>query len=145
MRIPQLDEATIREHTEEGSLERGRRYLEAGKVRHLERDAKGRIEAQVQGSQLVPYTVTIRYDGSGVTSADCSCPYHGGSWCKHIAATLLATLQKPEEDVQESVRAMVERLSREELVELFDRLAVREPRIAEWIEKEVPPRAETRP
>ena len=48
-----------------------------------------RLTAEVEGSEFVPYQVSIRLHGDGVADAHCTCPYDWGGYCKHIVAVLL--------------------------------------------------------
>ena len=134
MDIPGLTETTIREHTEEGSFERGERYLEEGAVQHID-VSPGEVEAHVQGSETLPYTVSIQYGDEGITQVNCTCPYHEGSWCKHIVAVLLAHLRGAEERTL-TLQALLSDMSRDELVALVERLADRDPRVKEWVQEE---------
>jgi uncharacterized Zn finger protein len=134
--IPNLTESTIREHTESGSFERGERYFTSGAVRNMD-VRPGKLEAFVEGSAPNPYVVNVQFDREeGVRQVRCTCPYHEGSWCKHIVAALLAHLRK-EEGTKPSLRSLLESRSREELVALIERLAERDARVRQWTEEEV--------
>jgi len=140
MTIPNLTRETIEEHTSGGSFERGQQYLADGAVRSLERPETSTLEAQVQGGDVHPYLVTVKFDGEGVRSVKCTCPYFEGSWCKHIVAALLKTLKQDNIPVSESSRLgnLVEDLDRDELVGLLERLVERDPRILDEIRAEHP-------
>lgn len=62
------------------SLSRARGYL--GRVRNAARQGNT-LTAEVLGSRL--YQVGIDVEPSGI-SAQCSCPYNWGGYCKHIGA-----------------------------------------------------------
>lgn len=137
MQIPGLTTALIREHTAGGSFERGQEYLERGAIQSIEQVGTNEIEAHVKGNQYMPYRVNIEFDQDGITEVSCTCPYYGGSWCKHVAAVLL--------DVQDetvpraapaSVRALVDDLDRAALVKILERLAEYDPELLEQIERE---------
>ena len=135
MPIPRLTEAKVREHTAEGSFERGERYFEDGAVQQIDvYDEK--VEAHVRGSAPLPYVVTVRYNDDGIKQANCTCPYHEGSWCKHIVAVLLAHLQQNEHEQINTIRSIVSDMSRAELVSLIERLAERDRRVRKWVEEE---------
>lgn len=82
--LPQLTEATIRRYTTAQSYQRGLDYYEQGVVLTVVRRGQ-QIQAEVEGSQYVPYQVRITFDASGITHALCSCSYDWGGWCKHKA------------------------------------------------------------
>ena len=140
MTIPTLTRAKIEANTSGGSLERGQQYLADGAVRSIERPDEGTLKAQVQGGDVHPYLVTIKFDAEDIQKVKCTCPYHEGSWCKHIVAVLLKTLKQEEIPVAESARLnnLVEDLSRAEIVALLKRLVQRDPRILDEIRNEHP-------
>lgn len=55
------------------------------------------IHAEVQGSGSTPYKIDITFkDAGSKPSPKCSCPaFRSNPFCKHVAAVLLAWLQKP--------------------------------------------------
>ncbi len=137
MTLPTLSRSEIKEHTAGGSFERGEQYLADGAVRSVKRTDKHTLKAQVQGSDVHPYIVTIQFDADDIRTVKCTCPYYEGSWCKHIVAVLLAT---EERDVPtgESVEVdeLVADMDRPALVALLERLVEHDPRLLEQIERE---------
>ena len=128
MPIPGLTKAIIKEHTAEGSYERGQEYYKQGAVQHIE-DTDQTITARVKGSYYIPYAVHVSYNGQGVKEVECTCPYFEGSWCKHIVATLLVIL---EQDGSASVaspalRERLHDLDRDHLIAVIEELARRDP------------------
>ncbi len=85
----------IRNLCTESSFERGIQYFKMGKVNSLEQ-LDNKITAIVQGEY--DYQVTIYNDNKKIT-ADCTCPYDWGGYCKHIIATLIALLMNGEENI----------------------------------------------
>ncbi len=69
---------------------RGRAYFHEGRV-HLETAGDNFVRATVNGSDL--YTVELHSDSSGF-EATCTCPFQWEGKCKHIVATMLATLYR---------------------------------------------------
>lgn len=140
MTIPNLTRAKIEENTSSGSFERGQEYLADGAVRSIQRTDEHTLKAQVQGGDVHPYLVTITFDADDIQSVQCTCPYHGGSWCKHIVAVLLKTLKQEEIPVGKPARLenLVEDLSRTEIIALLKRLVQRDPKILDEIRKERP-------
>lgn len=72
--------------------DKGRNYLRSGVVRLFEPDHEC-LEAEVQGSERLPYTVWIDWSNvrKRVIGVDCDCPrFAEMEMCKHVAATILA-------------------------------------------------------
>lgn len=138
MEFPALTTADIKEHTAGGSFERGEQYLADGSVQSLKRTAEHTLKAKVQGSDVHPYLVTIQFGTDDVTDVRCTCPYHGGTWCKHIVAVLLKVLNTDEVPKTESaaVDDLVANLDRDDLVALIERLAEHDPRLLDQIKRE---------
>lgn len=137
MKIPGLTKAVIQENTAGGSYERGEEYFERGAVRFVEQ-RNGEIEAAVKGSHYLPYAVHIQFDERGIQAVECTCPYHGGTWCKHIVATLLRCLEESSEDEEAtSVAALLDGLDRETVVAIVQRLAARHPELTDSIKQEL--------
>lgn len=135
MKIPGLSIETIEQNAEDTSIDRGREYLERGAIKSLKRTSGDEVEAYVQGSDIAPYHVQIQHDQNGITSATCTCPYVGGSWCRHIVATLLAVTES-EGVLSQPVDELLRDLDREELVRLIESLIDLYPEIASVIENE---------
>ena len=97
---------------------------------------EGTLTAQVEGGQFEPYRVHVHFDEQGnLKEALCSCPYEGGGDCKHIVATLLVLIRRPESvSVRPALRIQLEGKSREELLALIMFLAEQNPDIIETIE-----------
>lgn len=85
----------IRNLCTESSFERGIEYFKMGKVISLE-EVDDKITAIVQGEY--DYQVTIYKENNRIT-ADCTCPYDWGGYCKHIIATLIASFMNGEEKI----------------------------------------------
>ena len=138
MTFPSITRAEIQKHTSGGSLERGEQYLADDAVRSLIQTDEHTLKAQVQGSDVHPYVVTITFDEDDVTAVQCTCPYVEGSWCKHVVAVLLKTLEDEDIPAEEAVEVaeLVEDLDRPTLVALIERLAEHDPRLIDQIERE---------
>lgn len=137
MALSGLTKSEIQEQTADGSYERGEQYFADGAVQSLTQVDGRTLKAQVHGHDVHPYLVTIEFSDDAITDVECSCPYYEGSWCKHIVAVLLQTL---EDDLPQSeaaaVRERVEAYSREMLVTLLERLVEKNPKLIEHIERE---------
>ena len=140
MTIPNLTRSKIEDNTSGGSFKRGQEYLSEGAVRSLKRTDPHTLKAQVQGSNVHPYLVTIKFDENDILKVQCTCPYHEGSWCKHIVAVLLKTLKLEDIPVVESDRlnTLVDDLERNELITLLERLIEKHPRLLDEIQEETP-------
>ncbi len=95
MPLPNLNSATLQHHATEQSYTRGENYFRSGAVVSLTQRQQT-LQAEVEGNEVMPYRVTIDFDGGGVTHANCTCLYDFEGWCKHIVATLLACIHQPE-------------------------------------------------
>lgn len=146
MALPELTKSQIREHTADGSFERGEQYLADGAVHSLTQFDDCTLKAQVRGHDVHPYLVTIEFADDTITAVECSCPYYEGSWCKHIVAVLLKTLEDDEIAQSEAaaVRDLVEGSSRDVLVTLLERLAEHNPQLIDQLEREYARLAEDR-
>ena len=138
MSIPTISTSTIKTNTAGGSFERGREYLDEGAVESVEQVGEHTLKARVQGSDVHPYLVTLQFDDDSVTDVQCTCPYHGGSWCKHAVAVLLKMLETDAVPKAESaaVADLVDGLTRDALVRLLERLAEANPELVSDIERE---------
>lgn len=93
--LPTLTEAIVREGTAAETFRRGQEYYHEGAVGEITR--RGDLfQAEVEGSDIYPYTVTLRTDAAGLIEAGCTCPYDWGGWCKHIVAVLLTLIDDPQ-------------------------------------------------
>ena len=137
MKLPGLTESTIRAGTSDGSFARGERYFNAGAILSVKPQGANRIEALVQGSDLVPYTVCIGHEDARIVYVECTCPYHAGSWCKHAVAVLLACIHgAAHQDTDAQVETLLDGLDREALVGLITRLVEQDPGLMDRLEQE---------
>lgn len=135
MRKP-LDEAAIRVLASSASFERGRACRDDGAVSALVRHGDT-LTAEVEGSAVEPYRVTVRIAEGAVAEARCTCAYEWGGACKHVVATLLSAIEAPGAVAERlSLDALVEGLDRGTLVALLLKRAALDPDLADWIESE---------
>lgn len=89
------------------AFEQGVEYYRSNRVNLIyidERNATGadsfvsEYEAVIQGGKRRNYDVRAQIDSDGDVKAECTCPayYHGGPFCKHIAAVLVNILDVEE-------------------------------------------------
>mgnify|MGYP003674578617 CR=1 FL=1 len=110
------------------SFTRGRDYVRRG----------DRLTAEVEGSELAPYTITIKLHDGGVAGTRCTCAYEWGGVCKHVVAVLLKYLEAPGAVAQRpSLDSMLEGLDRAALVTLVITRAEADPALALWLETEM--------
>lgn len=133
MKIPGLSRDVIAERAEEGSIKRGREYFESGAVKSLKLRSDSEVESFVQGTDVAPYRVEIRFDDEGVRDAECSCPYVTGSWCRHIVAALYAVIES-EGALARPVEKMLEQFDRMELIRLVERMIAEYPEASSTLE-----------
>ncbi len=134
--LPVITETVIRQRATPQSWERGVDYFYEGRVSQvIWRD--GTLTARVEGSQYEPYLVQVTFDpGGAILSANCNCPYDWGGDCKHIIATLLYLIHRPQEiEIRPALADLLSDLSRERLLELLLQLAEIHPEIVETIEE----------
>ena len=137
MKVPGLDEGSIRQHANAESFQRGQDYYRNGTVLSLvQRDDV--LQAEVEGSQYDPYRVRVVFDQGGITETTCTCPYTWGGWCKHIVAVLLACLHAAEEiEVRPALDELLAGLDGEQLRGLVLDLATHSPGLANELEDRI--------
>jgi len=106
-----VDEETIRNRSTDAVFERGETYRKEGRIQQLDR-FDDLVTAAVSGSKL--YDVTIKFGGRSLDTK-CTCPYDGGGDCKHVVAVLLDIAAGPPKDESESVEAVLNDLSADDL------------------------------
>jgi uncharacterized Zn finger protein len=132
-----LSEGAIRELATPESFARGQEYVARGAVLRLTRRGD-RLEAEVEGSQEVPYRVSITLRAGGVAAAECSCPYDWGGVCKHVVAALLAYLRAPGQvEARPDIGGLLEGLDRAQLQAVLVRLVEWQPDLADVVESHV--------
>ena len=127
--------STIRKKADPDSYLRGEEYYQEGAVGAIVRRGN-LLQAEVEGSEVRPYKVTVDFDAQGVVNAACSCPYaQVTNWCKHVVAVLLTVVNKPEK-VQELplLETLLAPLDRNALLSLVLNLVSRKPDLATQIE-----------
>lgn len=152
MSIPKLDEATIRHNATVKSVERGQAYYRDGAVVDLTKRGTT-LQARVEGNEVKPYDVHLTFDDGGLTSADCSCAYRFGGWCKHIVATLLECLHRSDTiEERPALERLLDGLDHEQTRRLVQELVRGQPTLIEAVDRYVsliadstPPEASAKP
>lgn len=121
--IPRVLEQDIRRRFEPRVYEPGRRYFAEGRVLATRRSDHV-LRARCEGSSDSPYEISITLDEHAHGwVASCTCPVGEGGGCKHTAAVLLAYAERPDDFVEvESLSSALARRSKEELIELLERV-----------------------
>ena len=137
MRLTWPDAAAIRALASSESFERGRSYAHRGAVSSL--ILRGdELTAEVRGSAVSPYHVSVRIQAGRIAAARCTCPYDWGGSCKHIVAVLLKVSEDPGAvTARPSLRDVLGRFDRDGLIALILRQADRDPELTGWIEADV--------
>ena len=132
--LPELTEEQLRQWIPEPSLARGRRYHRTGRIVNP-RSQGDCLKASCRGSQTNVYHVEILLGSRGIISADCSCPVGLGGHCKHAAALLLTWMDDTGAIAKvDSLDTVLQQRSKDELIELIQRLVRRYPEIEEYLE-----------
>lgn len=137
MSIPNLTEASIRSNSTAQSFERGQSYYRQGYVSTV--TLRGNtLMAEVEGSDVQPYCVTLRFDNGGFSSVQCSCPYDFEGWCKHIIATMLVCLHEPDRiEKRPSLEQLLDRLDHLQTQRLIQSLLEEHPELIEAVDRHV--------
>lgn len=133
----ELTLADIKSLADNKVFSRGQGYYKDGSIANtVKRDDE--LEATCKGSYAKPYRVWARLGKSGVVEMRCNCEYDWGGACKHIVAMLLTYLHKPQLFAEKP--ALTDDLmgrSKEELVELIERMLTRYPDLQSLVDKPV--------
>jgi uncharacterized Zn finger protein len=135
---PLISEEHIRSLASVQSFDRGFRYYRSNSVFDVARRGN-LITARVEGSDYEPYRIQVVLDDTHrVIDASCTCPYDWGGICKHIVATLLATIYEPETVVAKpTYDVLLSDLSADQLRQIILGLVEAEPEFADALEREV--------
>ncbi|MBM3130652.1 MAG: hypothetical protein FJ009_18735, partial [Chloroflexi bacterium] len=128
-----LTESMIRAAATPESFQRGKSYFEQGAISNAAIQGNA-VSGDCEGTQSPFYHVRVELDEAGIRSADCTCLYEFGGYCKHIVALLFAYAHKPKEFAKrESPSELLADLSRDDLVALVSKLIERQPDLYDWV------------
>lgn len=145
MRYLSLNETAIRSHTTAQSYERGEAYYRKGAVVTLMQRGNT-LTGEVEGSEYEPYRVTLQFDSGGLTHTNCACAYGLQGWCKHIVATLLASLHNPAKiEHRPSLSELIKPLNRDQLQTILENLVTEQPALINTIESQIQQTAPSQP
>jgi uncharacterized Zn finger protein len=130
-----LTETILRRHATAQSFDRGAAYYKSGAV--ASPTLRGQVlQADVEGSDVQPYRVTVEFDQGGVTIAHCTCEYSYEGWCKHIVAMLLVCLRQPDRVEQRPTLAqLLDRLNPLQTQQLVQTLVNAHPELIDDIDR----------
>lgn len=142
-----LNEALIRTIVGIANFEKGKAYYQSSAVKDA-RKRGNRLMADVEGSQLQPYQVTITLSDirsnmlseDSISTARCTCPYANSAenYCKHIAAVLITYVRAPAAfEIRPEAGALLKTLSLEHLQTLWQTLLTQQPDMLDWLETAV--------
>ena len=134
---PSIAETTIQHHATSNSFSRGDAYYHRGAVTDLVLRGNT-IDAEVEGSEVAPYKVSLQVDAGGITAADCTCPYDYEGWCKHIVAAALTWLRQPDRlELRPTLPQLLDRLDHVQTQRLVQALVAEQPALLEAIDRQV--------
>ena len=133
--IPTITEQNIRTFVGEQNFQKGQLLVRDGAIVNPEQQAMA-LKAYCYGSLPEPYRVQLTFDGTGITTALCSCsagtPIDGNRGCEHTAALLLAWNEQPEAFTQtDDIDIILQRQSKAQLITLIKQLLQKQPEV-EW-------------
>jgi uncharacterized Zn finger protein len=133
-----LKEEDVERLATEQSFDKGWDYYRSGAI--IEPIRQGNtIRAYCEGSQYEPYRVSATMGDKGIIETDCSCPYDWGGICKHIVALLLMWIHEPEAfEVIQPVEKLLTEYTKEDLLELIQKMLEQEPELVRLIELSAP-------
>ncbi|HEY4724079.1 MAG TPA: SWIM zinc finger family protein, partial [Anaerolineae bacterium] len=81
MSLPKLTESIVRAGASSQSFARGQEYYDSGAIfgASIQGDL---LSGECEGTSAPYYQVRVTLDKSGIVSADCTCPYEYGGYCK---------------------------------------------------------------
>src|SRR6266571_5090563 len=132
--IPKLSERDIRAVVGEQNLLSGQGYVRDGSL--FDTKLHGRmLRAYCKGTHGETYRVQVTFDDTGIADSFCTCPAGERGYCKHLAALLLAWLEKPGAFIEmDKIEAAVEKLNKAELISLMKQMVQLHPDLEGLIE-----------
>jgi uncharacterized Zn finger protein len=132
--IPRISKSIITHWTDDVYFQRGEKYYEQGAI-YEQRIQGMTIKSKCSGSQAPFYRQEVLFDSRGIKSAECSCPVGDGGHCKHTVALLLTWVNDPNSFQEvEAIDAILEKLSKPELIALIKQMIEQEPDLESLLE-----------
>jgi uncharacterized Zn finger protein len=137
MSIPSIDRTTIQRNATTQSFTRGEGYYQAEAVAVVTQRGN-MLQAEVEGTEPMPYRVTVQFEAGDVTAALCTCSYSLEGWCKHIVATLLTCVHQPETiETRPSLEQLLDKLNLNQAKQVFRELIVEHPNLIDDLDFQV--------
>jgi uncharacterized Zn finger protein len=134
---PSISETTIHHHATDPSFRRGEDYYHRGAVVDLVQRGNT-LHAQVEGTEVAPYRVSLQFDSAGITSVDCTCAYDYAGWCKHIVAAALTWVRHPDRvELRPTLPQLLDRLDHRQTQRLVQILVEEQPDLIDRVDLEV--------
>ncbi len=134
---PPISETTIQHHATPNSFSRGEDYYQRGTVTDLVQRGNT-IYAEVEGSEVAPYRVSLQFDSGGITSVRCTCPYDYEGWCKHIVAAALSWMRQPDRlELRPTLPQLLDRLDHVQTQRLVQALVEEQPELIDAVDRQV--------
>jgi uncharacterized Zn finger protein len=131
---PHIKNSHITRWTDDVYFQRGQKYYEQGTI-YEQRIQGMTIKSKCAGSQAPFYRQEVLFNNKGIESAECSCPVGDGGHCKHTAALLLTRVNDPNSFQEvEALDAILEKLSKTELIALIKQMIEQEPDLESLLE-----------
>ncbi len=130
MQLPLITQDQILERCTEQSFDRGLAYYNDGMIGNPVLQGYT-LSANCQGTEDIPYAVSVELMPTGIATTHCSCPYDWDGDCKHIVALLLTYRHDP--DLICSVDALLAELEakpKSNLLHVISELLKRAPELA---------------
>jgi uncharacterized Zn finger protein len=129
-----LSESVIRQNTNTKSFQRGEICYHDGSVLSVTQRGE-EIQAEVQGSEQQPYRVAIIPSNRHKLTVICNCAYNYEGWCKHIVATALTCIHKPDTiDKRPTLEQLLEQINHLQTQRLVQELVTEHPELIEEID-----------
>lgn len=139
MSIPTLQESDIERLVGRRNVRRGWEYYDDGALVETFRQ-ESLLKATCIGSSRDPYFVQARFTDNNEMESRCSCPVGQSGNCKHVAALLIAWMERPQAFLAAaSWESVLDQCNRGELLSIVKRLLAERPemrRLAEAAVKE---------
>ncbi len=136
MALP-ISETTIQHNATDNSFHKGENYYHQGAVIDLVQRGNT-IHAEVEGSEVAPYHVSLQFDAGGITAAICTCPYDYEGWCKHIVAAALTWIRQPDRlELRPTLPQLLDRLDHSQTQRLVQALVEEQPELIDAVDRQV--------
>lgn len=132
-----ISETTIQHHATNHSFSRGEAYYHQDAVIDLIQRGDT-LYADVEGSEVAPYRVSLQFDASSISSVRCTCPYNYEGWCKHIVAAALTCVRQPDRiELRPTLSQLLERLDYGQTQRLIQVLVEEQPELIDAVDRQV--------